>query len=210
MFNVSGRWLVKDQIPKFGYDRYEGKSPAIIKQFKRKPFSEFYDEWRAKLQESIARFVKFDKRDFADESYTRKTLQDYCAALAERVPAEHRFELVKAINDAGKLVQDDLNLQPKIEIFAQPEVWNLEPYQKLSFPNTSLKSNSPDVRTIKSIKDLIEAVNKKASVPGGKTELARVLDVAPARISEWLSGKKEPGGEYTLKLLAWVTAKEAK
>jgi transcriptional regulator with XRE-family HTH domain len=47
-------------------------------------------------------------------------------------------------------------------------------------------------------------VNRKASKPGAKAELAKELDVAPARISEWLSGKKEPGGEYTLRLLNWV------
>lgn len=66
----------------------------------------------------------------------------------------------------------------------------------------SLKSNNPDVKS--QIQKLIERVKQKASKPGAKAELAKELDVAPARVSEWLSGKKEPGGEYTLRLLQWV------
>jgi DNA-binding transcriptional regulator YiaG len=67
---------------------------------------------------------------------------------------------------------------------------------------TSLKSNNADVKS--QIRKLIERVKRKASKPGAKAELAKRLDVAPARVSEWLSGKKEPGGEYTLRLLNWV------
>lgn len=66
----------------------------------------------------------------------------------------------------------------------------------------SLKSNTMDVKS--EIDKLIERVKHKASKPGAKAELARMLDVDPARVSEWLSGKKEPGGEYTLRLLKWV------
>jgi transcriptional regulator with XRE-family HTH domain len=54
------------------------------------------------------------------------------------------------------------------------------------------------------IQKLIERVKRKASKPGAKVALAKELDVAPARISEWLSGEKEPGGDYTLRLLRWV------
>jgi len=66
----------------------------------------------------------------------------------------------------------------------------------------SLKSNNTDVKS--EIEKLIERLKRKASKPGAKAELARTLNVAPARISEWLSGEKEPGGEYTLRLLKWV------
>lgn len=64
------------------------------------------------------------------------------------------------------------------------------------------ESNSDGVKS--EIKKLIERVKQKAAKPGAKAELARTLGVAPARISEWLSGEKEPGGEYTLRLLRWV------
>jgi DNA-binding transcriptional regulator YiaG len=43
---------------------------------------------------------------------------------------------------------------------------------------------------------------------GGKAKLAKAIGVDPSRVSEWLSGKKEPGGEYALKLLKWVEKRE--
>jgi len=58
------------------------------------------------------------------------------------------------------------------------------------------------------IQKLIDRVKRKASKPGAKAELARTLSVAPARITEWLSGKKESGGEYTLRLQKWVEQQE--
>ena len=54
------------------------------------------------------------------------------------------------------------------------------------------------------IQKLIEQVKRKASRPGAKAALARTLDVAPARITEWLAGAKEPGGNYALRLKNWV------
>ena len=74
--------------------------------------------------------------------------------------------------------------------------------KKSTLTSDSPKSNNADVKS--QIQKLIERVNRKATKPGAKAELARELDVAPARVSEWLSGKKEPGGEYTLRLLKWV------
>ena len=71
-----------------------------------------------------------------------------------------------------------------------------------SLTSISLKSKEWVVKS--EIKKLIERVKRKAAKPGAKSQLARELGVAPARISEWLAGEKEPGGEYTLKLLRWV------
>jgi len=70
----------------------------------------------------------------------------------------------------------------------------------------SLKSKYASVKS--EIQKLIEQVRRKASKPGAKSKLARALGVAPARISEWLSGEKEPGGDYTLRLRNWVEQQE--
>jgi len=43
---------------------------------------------------------------------------------------------------------------------------------------------------------------------GKKAELARLMRVTPATISQWLSGSREPGGEATLRLLHWVEQEE--
>lgn len=42
---------------------------------------------------------------------------------------------------------------------------------------------------------------------GMKRELASVLGVPHTRVSEWLSGKSEPTGQTTLRLLQWVLSK---
>jgi transcriptional regulator with XRE-family HTH domain len=80
-----------------------------------------------------------------------------------------------------------------------------DPPEKL-LTGSSLKSKYKGVKS--EIQKLIEQVRRKASKLGGKSALAKELDVAPARISEWLSGKKEPGGEYTLMLQRWVEQQE--
>jgi transcriptional regulator with XRE-family HTH domain len=77
---------------------------------------------------------------------------------------------------------------------------------KKGLTSLSLKSKAWGMKS--EVQKLIEQVKRKASKPGAKSQLARALGVAPARISEWLSGEKEPGGEYTLKLLHWVEQQE--
>ncbi len=43
---------------------------------------------------------------------------------------------------------------------------------------------------------------------GKRTQLAEYLDVSPSRVSEWLAGKRQPGGEVTLAMQEWVTEAE--
>jgi DNA-binding transcriptional regulator YiaG len=90
----------------------------------------------------------------------------------------------------------------------QPPASSLAPKTnpKKVLTTISLKSKERGVKT--EVQKLIELVKRKASKPGAKSQLARTLGVAPARISEWLSGEKEPGGEYTLQLLHWVEQQE--
>lgn len=73
-----------------------------------------------------------------------------------------------------------------------------------AFPldEVTLKSNMPPVQP--EVSKLMRRLEDATKIPGTKAKLARLLDVAPSRISEWLSGTKEPGGEYTLKLLRWI------
>jgi transcriptional regulator with XRE-family HTH domain len=81
--------------------------------------------------------------------------------------------------------------------------------QKNLLPSSSLKSKTgAGMKT--EIQKLIERVKRKASKPGAKAALAKELCVAPARISEWLAGEKEPGGDYTLRLFRWLEQQERK
>lgn len=57
---------------------------------------------------------------------------------------------------------------------------------------------------------LFAAVLRLTKERGSKGKLAEFLGVERPRLSEWLSGVCEPGGEVTLQLLEWVTAAKAK
>lgn len=74
---------------------------------------------------------------------------------------------------------------------------------------TSLKSRTAVVK-IRTLHDLLAALKSLASEPGRPASLARDLNVPQARVSEWLSGKKKPSGETTLRLLHWVEQQERK
>jgi hypothetical protein len=43
---------------------------------------------------------------------------------------------------------------------------------------------------------------------GRKTELIKYLGIRPHMLSEWLSGPKKPGGEYTLAIQEWLAGKD--
>jgi hypothetical protein len=60
------------------------------------------------------------------------------------------------------------------------------------------------------LKKLLLRLSYVLSERGKKAALASFLKVPRPRVSEWLSGGKEPGGETTLRMLAWVQAEEAK
>ena len=57
---------------------------------------------------------------------------------------------------------------------------------------------------------LLERLNRATQAHGKKSELASYLGVELASVSQWLSGKREPGGETTLKMLHWVEVQERK
>lgn len=57
---------------------------------------------------------------------------------------------------------------------------------------------------------LLERVRRATSAPGKKKALAELLGVTPSAVSQWLDGATYPRADTTLRLLAWVTAEEAK
>jgi len=55
---------------------------------------------------------------------------------------------------------------------------------------------------------LLARLEKQTTEPGSKSSLAEWLEVPLSNLSLWLSGKRQPGGEATLKLLKWVERRE--
>jgi hypothetical protein len=60
------------------------------------------------------------------------------------------------------------------------------------------------------LEDLRQEINRRASAPGVKTQLAEFLGAPLASVSRWLSGDRDPGGETTLRMLNWVVEQERK
>ena len=69
--------------------------------------------------------------------------------------------------------------------------------------------NIHPVKSEKLMPSLISDLRKATSKRGMKAELARAMKVSLPRISEWLAGAREPGGEYALRLAKWVKLPEA-
>ncbi len=98
--------------------------------------------------------------------------------------------------------------------------WN-DAFMLLQFqmppPRASEKKMLPDITEAGNIApvkspmvDLLGRLNKATSQRGKKSELAKHMGVPLPNVSQWLSGDRAPGGETTLRLLAWVQAQEAK
>jgi len=74
---------------------------------------------------------------------------------------------------------------------------------------TKAATSSKLVADVKSQLPRLLARLKTATKETGKmSALANFLEVPLASVSRWLSGKREPGGEITLKLLQWVEQQE--
>jgi DNA-binding XRE family transcriptional regulator len=56
--------------------------------------------------------------------------------------------------------------------------------------------------------NLLAGLDRIIKEPGKKTELAEFLGAPLASVSRWLSDKREPGREITLKMLRWVELQE--
>ncbi|MFO1487848.1 MAG: helix-turn-helix transcriptional regulator [Verrucomicrobiota bacterium] len=55
---------------------------------------------------------------------------------------------------------------------------------------------------------LLERLKRATQEAGKMSDLADFLNAPLASVSRWLSGKREPGGEITLKMLRWVEQQE--
>lgn len=74
----------------------------------------------------------------------------------------------------------------------------------LTKPSTSSKLG--DVKPC--LPKLLDRLQRATAGTGKMSELANWLGVPLASVSRWLSGKREPGGEITLRLLNWVEQQE--
>lgn len=103
--------------------------------------------------------------------------------------------------DAWAAVRDVLFTLP-----APPATASSQNDEKKDLTNVVLSATRGDVQT--QMQKFLERLKKATSQRGQQTALADFLGVHRVSVSKWLSGKKEPGGEITLKMLQWVEQQE--
>ena len=70
-------------------------------------------------------------------------------------------------------------------------------------------SENANLAGVKSpLAQLLDRLNQATAAKGRKAELAEYLKAPRPCVSDWLSGKREPSGETTLRLLQWVEQQE--
>jgi hypothetical protein len=125
-------------------------------------------------------------------------------AHIDQLPPFLYWEFYRKLQSAS-----DEFLQSHAQEIASFDSLELNP-EKPELTNDSPKGNTVGVKS--ELEMLMARVKRQAAKPGAKAKLARFLDVAPARITEWLNDnpemRKEPGGNYTLRLLRWVEQQE--
>jgi transcriptional regulator with XRE-family HTH domain len=140
------------------------------------------------------------------------TIQDFRAALPELGSSiagiETRLRAAQqSIADARKHASS-LPLSNKrvaqFLAYLNTKYWKKE---KGALTGASLKSRTPGMK-IRTLDELRAVLRAKTSRPGDMARLAKALGLRQARVSEWLSGKKEPGGKTTFRLLQWVEQQE--
>lgn len=94
-----------------------------------------------------------------------------------------------------------------------PLAWFLSEHDEMA-PGPTQKpidniTNKGNIEGVKErLPELLARLKRATQKRGKKAELARYLGVALPKVSRWLSGKPEPGGETTLRLLSWVEQQE--
>jgi transcriptional regulator with XRE-family HTH domain len=98
--------------------------------------------------------------------------------------------------------------------YPQLQDWIYSALQKFGAPKTKLLTGVTEsgktsvVKSELTLKNLLARLNSATEKPGMKSALAKHIGVPLSNVSQWLSGKREPSGSTTLRLLKWVEQQE--
>lgn len=220
VFRVSVRWLAEGSGPK--HWPLLGFEPSLIEKIPNsKAFTAAYEVVLKPLikagEASISSFSG-GKLDAAITELYGETFG--MPVVGEVTPDQLAAIFAKTLMASAAVIPPHLyqelfrELCRQLREFTASHSNEIKAYDELLFGDSpkegvdtsSLKSNSSNMKS--ELERLIARVRSAAAMPGAKKELAHWLQVAPARVSEWLAGKKEPGGNYTLRLLRWVELRE--
>jgi len=199
-FPINPHWLATgDSIPNLP----EPVSPILLQcpGAAKSLFSAVYDQYLGKVFSSEQLVLA---RDFDLLRLCVCRISGRLEAKGKTFPCDFRERMAMDLKRIAGIIESIGKFEFEQSSKLGADFFNLTTSKGLTVD--SLKGNTTTVKP--EIEKLIARVKRKTLEPGMKAELARTLGVAPARISEWLSDKKKPGGAYTLKLLHWVEQQE--
>jgi transcriptional regulator with XRE-family HTH domain len=148
-------------------------------------------------------------------SILSEDLLTWMASVPDDKVQEFTSILVTVANDyLDKLPKDSLAKMQRRRTAMMWDAMRLEIAKRLlgkSAANSYLtNTETPDKQSgVKAqLPSLLERLNRATNETGKMSALADYLKVPLASVSRWLSRKREPGGEITLKLLRWVEQQE--
>jgi transcriptional regulator with XRE-family HTH domain len=190
----------------------------LSKELAGLPFASAFDRHLSSKYEALVEQDITVPRFQLTEDDDLTTFRNYLHSLADlwcdriRPGRQRRFfaslvrsSLVAGLNLSAQL-SDGLSPFEKVLVAMEQDPW-LEIKSTFLLPQSSLKSRTSGVNIL-TLDELLAVLRSKTSRKGGMARLAKDIHVQQARVSEWLSGKKVPGGETTFRLLQWVEQQE--
>jgi transcriptional regulator with XRE-family HTH domain len=210
--NVCQRWLAEGKGSLAGY---VGVPPEIMLEIAQgELFSAAYERRLGHFVKRQVLETEALARAITDQAGgANRLLQDRLYNLAicwfQRIPPHLYDQYFRELMALSSEFFQQHRSQFETESWPPPPISPSSDSEKKMLPATSLKSNTGIVN-IRTLDGLRAALRANTSKKGEKAALANLLQVPQARVSEWLSGKKEPGGETTLRLLHWVEQQKCK
>jgi DNA-binding transcriptional regulator YiaG len=121
-------------------------------------------------------------------------------------PKPGEFEAV--IGEEEKTAFAKLRKSAECSMAKNPEFWDFSVniWEKKDLTKKADSLTNDGVQPV--LPKLIQRLRRATEARGSKSELATWLGVHRQCVTDWLSGKQEPGGEITLRLLHWVEQQE--
>jgi transcriptional regulator with XRE-family HTH domain len=213
---VSLAWLATGAEPREAIRIQDGKLREIIGD--NELFSQAFDETIKPLYDAESRQPRALARGNLDERMLDEMLSLFGSQTDGNVSGGGLAKILAGyIEDSISTCPPELyqvlytSVTGALRKFQHGHMEAIEAFAKLEKSPIEIVPPSHNISDMKAqLPDLLARLNKATDQRGLKTALAKFLGISLPRVSEYLSGSVEPGGELTLKLLRWVEQFERK
>ncbi|HOQ47880.1 MAG TPA: helix-turn-helix transcriptional regulator [Bryobacteraceae bacterium] len=183
------------------------------------PYSKAFDDALSNRYEEVLRAnsggmrIQIAPQD--DPGFMDTLLKGSLAAWREALPPEQYATLCFGLWEEGQRLMRRRPLLPWPEAIRQRAENSAQPSLSLAQGSVEkgldIVSEYDNIKNVKGLMtQLLERIKRVTEQRGKKAALARHLGVPLPSVSQWLSGAREPGGEYALQMLKWVEQEERK